>query len=543
VALRGFGFLDQTVRGNIESEGTGGVNENVAPIAEGTAATASSRGNIFISYRHEDAPGQAILLRKALEQQFGPGHVFMDVALKPGENFVSVIREHLSRCDVLLALIGRNWSTIMEERTKRRALDHTDDYVRIELETALQRGSRVRVLPVLLDTVMPSAQELPRPIRRLCQLTAATLRHGPRWDDDVRTLIGRIDEICHEPPTAPPELPPLTVREPRPPDPETVAPPPDAKHYYDVAQLIARDNAVIPFLGAFVMGSEQTDELSEDGGPVTDGDELAAYLAREFQYPAEPADLAQISQYVLLTRGKVELYKALRRILTAKYKPGPVHHFFAALPAMLEDWGHPEHYQLIVTTNYDDALEQAFDEAQEPYDLAVYMAQGEHKGKFLHVSYDGEVKLVTDTNAYGDFPIDEDGTLERTVIFKVHGAVDRLRGEQPWRENYAITENDYIDYLSRSPIESLVPVQLLNKLRESHFLFLGYRVRDWNLRVFLQRVWGGQRLEPSSAIVTRADVVEKKFWSDFGVDLFDVPLTTYLDALREQLARQPAETR
>src|SRR5438552_11532418 len=209
----------------------------------------------------------------------------MDVVLKPGENFVSVIRDHLSRCDVLLALIGRNWSTIMEERTKRRALDHTDDYVRIELETALQRGSRVRVLPVLLDTVMPSAQELPRPIRRLCQLTAATLRHGPRWDDDVRTLIGRIDEICHEPPKPPPEPlplpPPLQVREPRPPDPDTVAPPPDAKHYYDVAQLIARDNAVIPFLGAFVTGTDQTPGSSEDGGSVPDGDEPAAYPARE----------------------------------------------------------------------------------------------------------------------------------------------------------------------------------------------------------------------------------------------------------------------
>ena len=55
----------------------------------------------------------------------------------------------------------------------------------------------------------------------------------------------------------------------------------------------------------------------------------------------------------------------------------------------------------------------------------------------------------------------------------------------------------YIDYLSRSPIESLVPVQILDKLRDSHCLFLGYTVRDWNLRVFLKRIWEGGLSGPS----------------------------------------------
>ena len=47
-----------------------------------------------------------------------------------------------------------------------------------------------------------------------------------------------------------------------------------------------------------------------------------------------------------------------------------------------------------MTTNYDDALERAFDEAEEPYDLAVYMASGDDKGKFVHVPYDGEPQVV-----------------------------------------------------------------------------------------------------------------------------------------------------
>ena len=66
------------------------------------------------------------------------------------------------------------------------------------------------------------------------------------------------------------------------------------------------------------------------------------------------------------------------------------------------------------------------------------------------------------------------------------------------RDNFVITEDDYIGYLTQSPVESLIPLQILNKVRDSHFLFLGYRMRDWTLRVFLQRIWGEQPLEARS---------------------------------------------
>ena len=77
-----------------------------------------------------------------------------------------------------------------------------------------------------------------------------------------------------------------------------------------------------------------------------------------------------------------------------------------------------------------------------------------------------------------------------------------------------------------------MPTQLLSKLRESHFLFLGYRIRDWNLRVFLHRVWGDQQLGAKSwAVVEHADDVEQELWDNFGVDLFDSNLSAYLDGL------------
>ena len=95
---------------------------------------------------------------------------------------------------------------------------------------------------------------------------------------------------------------------------------------------------------------------------------------------------------------------------------------------------------------------------------------------------------------------------------KLHGgAADLGREWRTVRDNFVITEDDYIGYLTESPVEGLIPVQILDKVRESHFLFLGYGMRDWTRRVFLQRVWG-DRLEGarSMAVDPDPDPVERE---------------------------------
>ena len=204
---------------------------------------------------------------------------------------------------------------------------------------------------------------------------------------------------------------------------------------------------------------------------------------------------------------------------------------------MLEEQGFEKRYQLIVSTNFDMALEKAFDEEEEPYDLAVYMASGPDKGKFVHFPFDGDPQPVVTPNAYGKFPIGDYGELERTVLMKIHGAVDGSVGDYRWKENYVITQDHYIDYLSRSPVESLVPVQILDKLRESHCLFLGYTMRDWNLRVFLKRIWRGEPLGARSwSVELDPDVLEKEFWSQSCVDLYAADLADYVAQLGDRLS-------
>ena len=65
---------------------------------------------------------------------------------------------------------------------------------------------------------------------------------------------------------------------------------------------------------------------------------------------------------------------------------------------------------------------------------------------------------------------------------------DRPRGRE--RDSYVITEDSYIDYLVGDDVGAQIPFLLMERMEESHFLFLGYSMHDWNLRVILSRIWG-----------------------------------------------------
>jgi hypothetical protein len=290
---------------------------------------------------------------------------------------------------------------------------------------------------------------------------------------------------------------------------------------------------VVPFLGAGANLCGRPEEVTFVPGQfdwLPSGGELSRYLAELFKYQYEnPDDLLRVSQYVSLTVGAMPLYRELRRLFNGDYPPTGLHRFLAELPSILREH-HPEAppYQLIVTTNYDDLLERAFRQRGEPFDLVTYDAEGPYRGKFTHRPHQGEPVTILQPNAYLALT-----TSERTVILKIHGAVDR---EDEDRDSFVITEDHYIDYLARMDVSQLFPVTLVRILRRSHCLFLGYRLRDWNLRVILNRIWGDERLRSKSwAVQIRPDEVDIELWNRRDVRILDVSLEAYIDGLREEL--------
>ena len=83
------------------------------------------------------------------------------------------------------------------------------------------------------------------------------------------------------------------------------------------------------------------------------------------------------------------------------------------------------------------------------------MATGDDKGHFVHFPYHGDPEPISQPNQYGALPIDDRQKLTRTLIVKIHGAVDGNRGDYEWNENYVVTEDHYIDYPSIKPITAV----------------------------------------------------------------------------------------
>jgi DNA-binding SARP family transcriptional activator len=264
--------------------------------------------------------------------------------------------------------------------------------------------------------------------------------------------------------------------------------------------------------------------LGLDGGA-----DLAAQLARAFGYPGDRStDLARVSQYVATMNGSGPLYDELHRRFHAAVEPQPVHRFLASLPPVLRARAVPQ--QLVISTRYDLALERAFEAAGEELDVVTYVATGPNRGKFWHRPPGEEPRPIDVPNTYAtELSLDR-----RPVLLKLHGAVDPFP-EREW-ESFVITEDDYIDYLGRSDLVSSVPVALAAQLRRSHFLFVGYEMVDWNLRLVMHRVWGDRPLAYRSwALDPEPSALEQAFWRRFDVDVLDVEPDEYVGLLERRL--------
>jgi hypothetical protein len=190
-------------------------------------------------------------------------------------------------------------------------------------------------------------------------------------------------------------------------------------------------------------------------------------------------------------------------------------------------------------------MERAFQEAGQTYDVVSYVADGKDRGKFEHWRCMGDANgtrtdepvLIERPNEYIDFSFDT-----CPVVLKIHGAIDRdsSRGK---RDSFVITEDHYIDYLTRTDVDNLIPKPLLEKLQSSSILFLGYSLADWNLRAILYHIWGEQKLDWNQwAIQVNVNPIETQFWEERDVEIFDMYLDKYIARLDQEVQALESKT-
>lgn len=146
---------------------------------------------IFISYRRDDSGFAADRVHEAaLDYVTDPKDVFMDIdGIPPGVDFVDHINAKVGQCDVLFALMGRDWLDARDAETGARRLDDPGDFVRAEIAAALARD--IPVVPVLLgETHMPHADQLPENLKPLARRNAVRIDRQSFKGDVAQLMAG-----------------------------------------------------------------------------------------------------------------------------------------------------------------------------------------------------------------------------------------------------------------------------------------------------------------------------------------------------------------
>jgi hypothetical protein len=306
-----------------------------------------------------------------------------------------------------------------------------------------------------------------------------------------------------------------------------------------------KKGAIVPFLGAGVnFGTRQPPDAQWNKKTTTflpSGAELSRSLAKDSSFPSEEKqdldDLAKVAAFYVEATERKKLVDELHGLFDQDFAPCEIHKYLAEIPKEL----------LIVTTNYDDLTECAFKAAGRSYDLVVHANDcPEVAGSVLWWKAGApEPEPVRPAKLFID--------LEKTtVIYKMHGTVDR---KSKW-DSYVITEDDYVDFLSRMTGQSAVPALFMKAFHDRHFLFLGYGLRDWNLRVVLRNLRAmlpgaanaavandhdeqeavteeNQAAPKSWAIQFRPSDLERELWNARGVKIYDLDINEFVRCLRE----------
>jgi hypothetical protein len=319
-----------------------------------------------------------------------------------------------------------------------------------------------------------------------------------------------------------------------------------------------KDGEVIPFLGAgaSLCGRPQNDDgeplawTGSESSFLPNGSELGEWLAEKCRFPdpTGSSDLAKVASYYEIRARRRLLVRRLRDVFGKDYAFGAIHQFLAASPRPL----------LIVTTNYDDLLERAFQTQGRPYHLVTHPERDEFAASVLWWK-PGATEPVTFTPR--ELPL---SLTDTSIIYKMHGSVNAL---SEWN-SFVITEEDYVRFLSRMTEKVAIPARFMVHFKDSSFLFLGYGLRDWNLRVMLENLHRSFRIDrretelklsteerklgaedavgemlgrftrdatdmPSWAIQDLPSHLERTLWMHRNVQIFDMKLDAFVARMRQ----------
>lgn len=187
------GGLYLLVRRNRRVEDPPPKKKDVPPVPPEPPVPRPAGPAIFISYRRQDSSDVTGRIYDRLVETFGRDRIFKDVDSIPlGVDFRKHLASSVGQCHIFLAVIGRSWLTPDPTR-KESPLQDARDFVRIEIEAALQR--EIPIIPVLVQGAnVPAEESLPPTLQPLAFHNGISVRPDPDFHPDMGRLIHGIEQ-------------------------------------------------------------------------------------------------------------------------------------------------------------------------------------------------------------------------------------------------------------------------------------------------------------------------------------------------------------
>ena len=274
----------------------------------------------------------------------------------------------------------------------------------------------------------------------------------------------------------------------------------DDRHYPARRELLADGSVIVPFLGAGANLCDRPQERAVGAGPLPP----ERPRSRRAPSPSGAAIRSPTIPTCSASRSTSTRSSARDRstatsatVFDADYPPTSLHRLLARLARLLRERGCRS--CCVLTTNYDDLVERALADGGPSFDVVWYEAKpdAEARGRFLHRPPGGEV--VRDRRGRTSTPA--------SALARAAGGPEAARLRSTASDSKRRQLRHHREQLHRLPLgrrrRRADPDRAVAADGDSHFLFLGYSMRDWNLRVILNRIWGARKLDLKSWAVQR----------------------------------------
>lgn len=249
------------------------------------------------------------------------------------------------------------------------------------------------------------------------------------------------------------------------------------------------------FLGAAVNAPPPEDSpyrYPDDLRPPI-GNELADTMVKACKdvapYPFDdPNNLLRVSQHFESEFGRDRLVKLVRDQVQTGKQPSPALRALARFK-----------FPVVITTNYDQLFEDALGLANKNPFVSVYKPNRYADGD--------------------DLPWDVHPTENNPMIFKMHGDINKP-------DSIVLTDEDYINFMVRMREvheTSPVPRRIQQRLVGNRTLFIGYSLKDYNLRILLKMLRAGKdgaSFSPAYSVDRSPDPLVWTFWYERAIPKF-----------------------